>query len=327
MSESVPSSVTGFAHRRPRTDSVASFTYFQEEDEFPEWSEGQAPVEGENEDTELSKRTVDDMEYDLESGVTSPRRRKSSGFSTTSTAEEPLLYRYDSTKTGTSGFGWGGRSSQKIYVVTEDLTIVVAGFTTHALGFISYLVLCTLSLGLGYLILRWLPRYKVRLVGSPKSLRDCDWVVIEVRSLSHYRRSRAAAKLDQNQWGELRVENIKKIPYGHAASTVFGMKDRKSHSLDYDEDDDPLMIDLHFLDYRYIRFCFHPLKDRFILCSEWKDPNSTDVRSIRIGLDSDERHRREQVFGKNQIEIQQKSVPQLLVDEVSIEFCKPFAAS
>ena len=37
---------------------------------------------------------------------------------------------------------------------------------------------------------------------------------------------------------------------------------------------------------------------------------------IRAGLDSDERHRREQVFGKNQIDIKQKSVPQLLVDEV-----------
>lgn len=41
------------------------------------------------------------------------------------------------------------------------------------------------------------------------------------------------------------------------------------------------------------------------------------MRSIRAGLDSDERYRREQVFGKNQIDIKQKSVPQLLVDEVS----------
>lgn len=38
---------------------------------------------------------------------------------------------------------------------------------------------------------------------------------------------------------------------------------------------------------------------------------------MRAGLDSDERYRRELVFGKNHIEIRQKSIPQLLVDEVS----------
>ena len=79
-----------------------------------------------------------------------------------------------------------------------------------------------------------------------------------------------------------------------------------------------MMVYLRFLDYRYIRFCFHPLKDKFVLRSNWKDPIWTDVRSIRVGLDSDERHKREQVFGANLIDIQQKSIPQLLVDEVSI---------
>ena len=53
-----------------------------------------------------------------------------------------------------------------------------------------------------------------------------------------------------------------------------------------------------------------------MLCSNWKDPKWTDVRSVRGGLDGDERYRRELVFGQNQIDIQQKSIPQLLVDEV-----------
>ena len=76
------------------------------------------------------------------------------------------------------------------------------------------------------------------------------------------------------------------------------------------------MTDLHFLDYRYIRLCFHPLEDKFILCSNWRDPKWTNMKSIRSGLDSDERHRREQIFGKNQIDIKQKTIPQLLLDEV-----------
>lgn len=78
-----------------------------------------------------------------------------------------------------------------------------------------------------------------------------------------------------------------------------------------------MMIHLRFLDYRYVRFCFHPLIDKFVLCSSLKDPKWTNVRSIRGGLDGDERYRREQVFGQNQIDIRQKSFLQLLIDEVN----------
>lgn len=122
-------------------------------------------------------------------------------------------------------------------------------------------------------------------------------------------------KYTQNQWGEFTVQNIPKCHYGHSISTVFGSTE-KEQSLEYDEDDDPVMTHLRFLDYRYIRFCFHPLRDKFVLCSNWKDPKWTDVRSVRGGLDGDERYRRELVFGQNQIDIQQKSIPQLLIDEV-----------
>ena len=96
---------------------------------------------------------------------------------------------------------------------------------------------------------------------------------------------------------------------------MFGTSEKRGF-IDCDEDDDPVLTKLRFLDYRYIRFYFHPFKDKFVLCTNWKDTRWTDVRTIRIGLDSDERYRREQVFGKNQIDIKQKSIPQLLVDEV-----------
>ncbi|MCJ1256606.1 hypothetical protein MMC24_004430 [Lignoscripta atroalba] len=248
MSESVPSSVTGFANRRSRADSTASFTYFEESQESPEWIEEEAVAdEGGSEEDDF----LDGVDHDLESAPSSPRRRKSSGFSRLS-VEDPLLYRNDSTKTDTSGYGRGGRTTQKIYIVTEDLTVVVAGFSTSLPGFV-------------------------------------------------------------NQWSEFAVHKIAMEQYGHSVSTVFGSQE-KSRFRDYD-DDDPVMVNLRFLDYRYIRFCFHPLKDKFVLNSNWKDPAWTHIRPIRTGLESDERHKREQVFGKNLIDIQQKSIPQLLVDE------------
>lgn len=243
------------------------------------------------------------------------RRRRSSQYSARS-VEDPLLFRRGSTRTDGSVIETEARINQKIYVVTEDLTIVVAGFDTRPLGFILYVSFCTITLGLGFLLLRWLPRWRVRMIGSPKPLRDCTWVATEVRSPMKHRRSKATAKVPQNQWGEFIVQNIAKSQYGHPVSTVFGSSER-DRLRDYDEDDDPMMIQLRFLDYRYVRFCFHPLKDKFVLCGNWKDPNWTNVRSIRGGLDVDERYRREQVFGQNQIDIQQKSILQLLVDEVN----------
>ena len=57
-----------------------------------------------------------------------------------------------------------------------------------------------------------------------------------------------------------------------------------------------------------------------MLCNSWKDPAWTDVKSIRAGIDGDEKEIRERVFGKNLIDIKQKTIPQLLVDEV----CRPY---
>lgn len=65
-----------------------------------------------------------------------------------------------------------------------------------------------------------------------------------------------------------------------------------------------------------MRLLFHPLEDKFILNNNWADPQWTDVKALREGLDSDERDIRDRVFGKNILEIQQKSILQLLMDEV-----------
>lgn len=86
--------------------------------------------------------------------------------------------------------------------------------------------------------------------------------------------------------------------------------------MSYDEDDDPIIDDIRIVDYRYMRFSFHPLKDKFMLCNSWKDPTWTDVKAIRAGIDGDEKESRELVFGKNMIDIKQKTILQLLLDEV-----------
>ena len=178
MAESVPTSVSSFAHRRGRADSTASFTYYQEDEEenLPPSEDNSAILDDES---ELDYEQRDGL-ADLETGDLEEIRRTSSGYSRASVHDR--LLRRDSARTEGSNFDRGHRTSQKIYIVTEDLTIVVAGFRTSKLGFALYTTICVLTLGLGYLLLRWLPRWQVRLVGIPSPLRECSWVVIEVRS-------------------------------------------------------------------------------------------------------------------------------------------------
>jgi cation-transporting ATPase 13A3/4/5 len=173
MGESVPTSVSSFAHRRGRADSTASFTFYDEEP-LPPSEDDSAILDDES---ELHFEEDEEEEVDLEAGELSTMRRTSSGHSRASVHDR--LLRSDSNG---SNLGRGHRTSQKIYIVTEDLTIVVAGFTTSTLGFALYTTICVLTLGLGYLLFRWIPRWQVRIVGTPCPLRSCSFVVIEVCS-------------------------------------------------------------------------------------------------------------------------------------------------
>jgi cation-transporting ATPase 13A2 len=311
MSESVPTSVSAFSHRRHRADSsasLASFAYYDEEQESEDL-EDEAIVD--LEDGEYEGYTVEEME-DLENSTSSPsmssqsvspaptpkRRKSSEGSRSRKSVERPLLQRNASTGSAGSGTDWRGRrSNQKIYIMTEDLTIVVAGFKTSPIGFAVYALLCTITFGIAWLLFRWLPRWQVAIIGRSTPLKECDWIIVE------------------NQWGEFAVQNVDRQSYGRSLSTVFGDPE-KGRRGDWTEDEDPLIEELRCLDYRYIRFVYHPVKDKFVLANTWKDPAWTEVAALREGLDNDERDYRELVFGKNLIDIAEKTTGQLLVDEV-----------
>lgn len=309
----MPTSVTSFAYQRPRqrAGSITSFTYFQDEDETPEWSDEEAVVDlSDEEDGDAHGH-----ERDLEAGDISSLRRKSSGKLRAS-SDQPLLQRHSSHRSDTQEHDEGGNVSQKLYIESEDLTMVAAGFSTSALGFAAYVAICCMTAGVGYLVFRWLPRWRIRLVGYPAPLKSCSWVVVEVSHRQNRRRLISPAKSSQNQWGEFTVHYITSEEYGHPLSTVFGEPGKEKRN-GYRDDDDPELETLKFLDYRYMRLLYHPQEDKFVLNNSWWDPQWTDVKALRAGLDSEERDPRDQVFGKNVIEIQQKSILQLLLDEAS----------
>ncbi|KAK2065762.1 ATPase [Colletotrichum caudatum] len=295
IAESLPTSVSSFSHRRPRADSTTSFTYYQDEPEPSPTSYDDEERQSISDVGNSAFGDEDESDIDIENGdVVNDymiQHRRSSTHSRSSV--HARLLRHDSATTNKS-MG-GDRLSQKIYMLNEDLTIAIAGFRTSRLGFVAYAALCFCTLGLAWLLLRWLPRWQVRLLGKPSPLAECDWVVVE------------------NQWGEFAVMNVDKKLYGRPMSTIFGSGE-KSYVMD--DEYDPIITELRMLNYRYVRLYFNQQKDKFVMFNGWVDPNWTDPRAVRAGIDSDEKGLREVVFGNNLIDIEQKSIPQLLVDEV-----------
>ena len=134
----------------------------------------------------------------------------------------------------------------------------------------------------------------------------------------------------QNQWNEYSLLKVNRREYGQTLSTVFGHGRERSVSIQTSDDyvdDDPIIQQLQYLDYRYIRFCYHPIQDRFLLNNDWKDPSWDNVRSLRTGLDGDEKGFRQTVFGDNVIDIEEKTSMQILVDEVGVAFNTVFTLS
>nr|XP_036583087.1 p-type ATPase [Colletotrichum truncatum]KAF6791983.1 p-type ATPase [Colletotrichum truncatum] len=295
IAESLPTSVSAFSHRRPRADSTTSFTYYQDEPEPSPTLEGERRSISDVGDFTFGDE--DESEADIEHGDTGEddyilHHRRSSTHSRSSVHDR--LLRRDSVTTSKS-LGGDGRVSQKVYMVNEDLTIAIAGFRTSSLGFIVYIILCTCTLGLSWLLLRWFPRWQVRLLGRASPLAECDWVVIE------------------NQWGEFAVLGVDKKLYGRPMSTIFGSSE-KGYMMD--DDYDPIITELRMLNYRYVRLYYNQQRDKFVMFNGWVDPSWADPRTARSGIDSDEKGLREVVFGNNLIDIEQKSIPKLLVDEV-----------
>ncbi|KAI1462204.1 hypothetical protein F4805DRAFT_409700 [Annulohypoxylon moriforme] len=302
VAESLPTSLSAFSHRRQRADSTASFAYYTEEEDEPEpraifREDGAMTFDIDETPFDLDEEGEISSEVELENGNSHEDyalHRRSSTMSRNSV--HARLLRTDSGVTDASGRGHS-RVSQKLHMVNEDLTIVIAGFRTSKLGYAAYVTICVLSLGLAYLLLRWLPQWQVKLIGEPCPLHDCQWVVLE------------------NQWGEMAILNVNAQPYNRPLSTVFGAPEKIFAQL-LEEDADPLLPELRVLNYRYVRFFYHPLKGKFVISNGWKDPTWKRVRALRVGIDGEEKDHRERVFGTNLIDIQQKSIPQLLIDEV-----------
>lgn len=189
---------------------------------------------------------------------------------------------------------------QRFYLAEEDLVIGIAGYSNCRWKVVLYYSLCIFTLGIGYLILRWLPRYRVNLMGNKCALGKADWCVIE------------------NEYGELAIVNVTKRRYNERLSSFLALPraPEGEDKLDETVELNPVVTNLCHFSYRYLRFFYSPVEDIFRTNSTWYDSHWTNLKSIKEGISQSTQEQRVLNFGENNIEIEEKTILQLLTDEV-----------
>lgn len=176
--------------------------------------------------------------------------------------------------------------SQRYYLAEQDIVIGIAGYKSSRWRRAAYALVCALSLGLGYIVLRWLPRLRVALMGTRCALGAADWCIVE------------------NEYGELAVCHVQRLRFDEPLS----------HFLVADDKRNPVVPTLCFFEYRYLRFFYDPVDDLFRTNSQWIDPRWLQKKTD--GVSSGTQEQRAAIFGANTIRIHQRPVALLLVDEV-----------
>lgn len=198
---------------------------------------------------------------------------------------------------------------QRLTLAEEDMELLIEAYTYSKFHLYSYRLSCVFSLGLVWLICRWMPNLWVKWVGCPAKMSDADWFVI------------------QNQWGTLTITEPSNAYYNGALSSVFSEDQLKSEletyahnygrtNLTRSHNFQQNLPHLITINYQYVRLAFNPIIEQFHVIGFWKDKSWNSVKSLKQGLTSETHHDRLQIFGPNAIDIKEKPTSKLLVDEV-----------
>ncbi|PWN38810.1 hypothetical protein IE81DRAFT_327122 [Ceraceosorus guamensis] len=238
------------------------------------------------------------------------------------------------------------RSKQQIYLAEDDALIRFTGYRSVPTKQLTYTLACILTLGIVYLLGRWLPRWRLRWVCTLADFDSADFIIVE------------------NQWGDMVKVKPDTVPFARPLATVFPVSSREPPSTPAEHQSAPpvalppglvlngksasarssiaeaskiapaqtrtpasslpmlagvqteQLMELTFLDYRYTRFALHPPSGRWRMIKDWRDPTWTSTASAAKGISWDAEKDRTTLFGENVIDIAGKTTWQLLVDEV-----------
>lgn len=210
--------------------------------------------------------------------------------------------------------------SQRFYIAEEDLVVGIAGYQTTWFKLIIYNVICICTFGIFALLCRWMPAWRIKLMGKPVPLGKAEWLVVE------------------DEYGSLEIPKVERRWYNKNMSTFLppkkvehlnneesfldiidnettDIKSGISQAYSYD-DIDPMVPVLIYFEYRYMKLFYDPIDDLFKLSNNWIDEKWCHYPDIKDGNTENNYRTRRMIFGDNIIEIIEKSFYKLLIEEV-----------
>ncbi|KAG0049967.1 hypothetical protein BGZ83_005235 [Gryganskiella cystojenkinii] len=233
-------------------------------------------------DEEDSDRTEGEMRHSIPKAITRPKTvaKRTSSFDN--------HHKHD-------------RTRQRVYLEEEDVELIITGYRYRQFRMYLYYVFCVFSGGIIFLLGRWMPQRYISFVAEPCEMSRADCVVV------------------RNEWGQIAREPIFTKYYGGSIDSVFS-PEQLEKAADDDSIDETvttgMLHDMRYFDYQYIRFIYNPSAQVFMQNSQWKDPDWSNTANCERGIGRETHQERTMVFGQNLIDVQEKTVSQLLVQEV-----------
>ncbi|KAG0365015.1 hypothetical protein BGZ54_006946 [Gamsiella multidivaricata] len=241
------------------------------------------PGSDDNEDEEDEEDEEEDGISEIQPVMTKSSRQKNAGKRPT--AHDPI---HD-------------RCVQHIFLEEEDVQLTFLGYRIIQSRLYLYYLACILSGGIIFLLGRWMPQYYISFVARKCTMGQAGFIVVE------------------NEWGQTAMEKISSKYYGGPISSVFSPEQMEKLGDNEEYDDARLtrvMHDMMYFDYQYIRFIYNPVAHMFMQNSHWKDSEWSSITTCERGLERETYQERAMVFGSNLIDVQEKTIGQLLVQEV-----------
>ncbi|GAA6043571.1 hypothetical protein JCM8097_005258 [Rhodosporidiobolus ruineniae] len=233
----------------------------------------------------------------------------------------------------------GMPTHQLVYIPDEDLPLRLVGLHLQRARVVAWWIGCVLTAGGLWLLGRWLPNLWRKSVGRGGEFDKARYVVVETYHHASQILPLQTLRLPAPQPLSTIFPPSVTVPPAHRDDVVHpssasfsdaplpngngatangaGKKKKASQG--------PMVEEIKYLDYRYYRFLLHP-DGGFRMVREWKDPSWTSLPSLRRGVSTSsspsapsgvaDLSLRTTLFGPNAIEIEAKSIGQLLMDEV-----------
>lgn len=188
----------------------------------------------------------------------------------------------------------GKVDTQQSIELPDDLHLQIRGLRDSPLGLLIYYVLGFGSAGIIFLLGKWLPSLQRLLIYRQTSLDQASKVVV------------------QNQFGEEELIDIDTVSFNGSFSHIFE-NEKKNHN---GFKKDIFLKEVKRFQYRFITFLLNPATGSFQTLHSWKDNRWEEPALLHKGLDSQTLIERMTLFEKNELEIPQKPLVSLLVEEV-----------